>query len=259
MNRVNAKSAIVTGGASGIGAGIARRLLAEGAKVTITDIQRTAGETVAGELGCSFICQDVTEARSWEAVLAEVEARQGGLHILVNNAGIEGAFSDPETTKLEDWQVIQRVNVEGVFLGCRAAIPAIRRAGGGSIVNVSSAAGFVAVPYAVAYAASKAAVRNLTMSVALHCARNRSRVRCNSVHPGVIHTPMIERIITELARQRGVPSDTVLREFMAEIPQGEFQDADDVANAVLFLASDEARHVTGTAMVVDGGSLLGVA
>jgi len=259
MKRVEGKSALVTGGASGIGAGIARRLLSEGARVTITDVQGESGEAVAREMGCRFIHQDVTQPTGWEEVVARVEREQGGLHILVNNAGIEGAFSDPETTKLEDWQAIQRVNVEGLFLGCRTAIPAIRRAGGGSIVNVSSAAGFVAVPYAVAYAASKAAVRNLTMSVALHCARNRSKVRCNSVHPGVIRTPMIDRIISELARQRSVPTATILEEFRAEIPQGEFQDAEDVANAVLFLASDEARHVTGAALVVDGGSLLGVA
>jgi len=259
MTRVQEKVALVTGGASGLGAAIIRRLVSEGAKVTITDRQADAGRALGQELGCDFLEQDVTDEKRWEAVIAQVEKRHGALHILVNNAGIEGPLdiADPESTRLSDWQAIQRVNVEGVFLGCRAAIPALRRAGGGAIINLSSDAGLVATPDGVAYGASKAAVRHLTTSVALHCARNGSRIRCNSVHPGVILTPMVHRIIRDLAKKRGVPVEQVLQEFKAEIPQGEFQEPEDIAHAVLFLASDEARHITGLAMVVDGGCLLG--
>ena len=259
MTRVQGKIALVTGGAAGLGAAIARRLIGEGATVTITDIRAEAGRALGQELGCEFLQQDVSEEKRWEAVIGQVEERHGALHILVNNAGIEGPVdpADPENTRLSDWQAIHRVNVEGVFLGCRAAIPALRRAGGGSIINLSSGAGLVATPDYTAYGASKAAVRHLTTSVALHCARNGSRIRCNSVHPGLILTPMLQRIMENLAKKRGVPFEEVLQEFKSEVPQGEFQDAEDVAHAVLFLASDEAKHITGLAMLVDGGCMLG--
>ena len=177
----------------------------------------------------------------------------------MNIAGIAGPvdIADPENTRLSDWQAIHRVNVEGVFLGCRAAIPVLKRAGGGSIVNMSSTAGLVATPDYTSYGASKGAVRHLTKSVALHCARNGSRIRCNSVHPGIILTPMLHRIVEDQVRKRGLSAEQVLQEFKAEIPQGEFQEPEDVANAVLFLASDEARHITGLEMLVDGGCMLG--
>ena len=259
MPRLHGKVALVTGGASGLGAAIIRRLVSEGAKVAITDIQGDAGRRLGEELGCEFFDQDVTDERRWAAVISEVERRFGALHILVNNAGIEGPMdaADPETTTLIDWQKIHRVNVEGLFLGCRNAIPAIRRAGGGSIINLSSTAGLVATPDYTAYGASKAAVRHLTTSVALHCARNGSRIRCNSVHPGIVLTPMVRRIIDNLAKKRGVTSESVLKEFESDIPQGEFHEPEDIAHAVVFLASDEARHITGLAMVVDGGCMLG--
>jgi 3(or 17)beta-hydroxysteroid dehydrogenase len=258
MARVAEKIAIVTGGAAGLGAAIARRLVAEGARVTVTDVQADAGRALARELGCDFIAQDVTDEKLWLALIAQVEKQHGALHVLVNNAGIEGPMdnADPETTRLSDWQAIQRVNVEGVFLGCRAAIPALRRAGGGSIINLSSTAGLGATPDYTAYGASKATVRHLTTSVALHCAKNHSKIRCNSVHPGIVLTPMLYRIIENLAKKRDVPTEQVLEEFRSEIPQSEFQEPADVANAVLFLASDEAKHITGLAMVVDGGCML---
>jgi 3(or 17)beta-hydroxysteroid dehydrogenase len=178
--------------------------------------------------------------------------------VLVNNAGIEGPFdlSDPESALLSDWQSIHRANVEGVFLGCRAAIPALRRSGGGAIINVSSTAALGATPEFAAYGASKAAVRHLTTSVALHCAKNGSRIRCNSVHPGIVLTPMLLRICASLARRRGIGAAEVLAEFEAAIPQGELQEPEDIAGAVSFLASAEARHITGLAMVIDGGATL---
>ena len=251
------KVALVTGGASGLGTAIARGLILEGAKVVLTDIQ-AAGSRLAEEIGCAFIQQDVTDEKRWGAVVDQVESRYGALHVLVNNAGIEGRFesSNPESTALSDWQAIQRVNVEGSFLGCRTAIPALRRAGGGAIVNVSSTAGLVATPDFVAYGASKAAVLHLTKSVALHCATSGSKVRCNSVHPGVVLTPMLKRIIEDTARRRGVTTEQVHREFLASVPQGEFQEPEDIAAAVLFLVSDDARHITGATLVVDGGATL---
>jgi len=256
MPRIEDKIALVTGGACGLGAAIAKRLISEGAKVTITDVQTAAGQHRADELGCEFITQDVTHENQWSSVIAQVEGRHGALHILVNNAGIEGPFdiANPENTRLSDWQAIHRVNVEGVFLGCRAAIPALRRAGGGAIINLSSTAGLGATPDFTAYGASKAEVLHLTQSVALHCAKSGSKIRCNSVHPGVILTPMLQRIIEDIAKKRGVSAEHVLQEFKSAIPQGEFQEAEDIAHAVLFLASDEAKHITGLAMVVDGGA-----
>jgi len=259
MTRLINKVAIVTGGAAGLGAAIVRRLKSEGAAVIVTDIQLDAGQRLADELGCLFLEHDVTDETQWENVVSHVEREYGALHVLVNNAGIEGDFdmADLESATLTEWRTVHRVNLEGIFLGCRAAVPTIRRAGGGAIINLSSTAGLVATPDFLAYGSSKAAVRHLTMSVALHCARNGSRVRCNSVHPGIVLTPMLYRIIEDLAKKRSVSAAQILREFKSEIPQGEFQDPDDVAHAVLFLASEEARRITGIQLVVDGGCMLG--
>ncbi|MFL6601923.1 MAG: glucose 1-dehydrogenase [Steroidobacteraceae bacterium] len=256
MTRVRDKVAIVTGGAAGLGAAIVRRLVNEGARVLITDIQNDAGRRLADELGCDFLNHDVTDEAKWESVVAHAQERYGALHILVNNAGIEGSLdiNTPENTRLCDWQTVHRVNVDGVFLGCRAAIPALRRSGGGAIVNMSSTAALVAMAEFTAYGASKAAVRHLTRSVALHCAKDRSKIRCNSVHPGPILTPMLHRLIAATAETRGVSVDQVMNELRSTIPQGEFPLPEDIASAVLFLVSDEALHITGLAMVVDGGS-----
>lgn len=258
MPDLTKSTAIVTGAASGLGAAIAERLAREGARIVLTDIQRETGGELAGRLGCEFIAQDVTLEKGWNGLIAHVMSRYGSLRILVNNAGVEGPFeaADPESTSLADWQRVHRVNVEGVFLGCRAAIPALRASGGGAIINISSTAALGATPDFVAYGASKAAVRHLTRSIALHCARNGSRITCNSVHPGVVLTPMLLRIADELAKKHQSSRAAELERFKAAIPQGEFQEADDVAAAVAFLASAEAGHVTGTALVIDGGITL---
>jgi NAD(P)-dependent dehydrogenase (short-subunit alcohol dehydrogenase family) len=181
------------------------------------------------------------------------------LHVLVNNAGIEGPFdaANPETTRLADWRRIHCVNVEGVFLGCRSAIPLMRKSGGGSIVNISSTAALVATPDFLAYGASKAAVQHLTRSVALHCARNGSRIRCNSVHPGTVLTAMMQRILRDTAARRGISLVQMMDETRAAMPQGEFQQPQDVASVVAFLASDDAVHMTGASLVVDGAITLG--
>jgi len=258
MGRVDNKVALVTGGASGLGKAIAQRLLQEGARVVITDLQIPLGQAVAREFGCEFHQQDVTSEAQWRALIDEIQKKHGGLHILVNNAGITGSMDHvtPEDTTLPDWRKVQQVNVEGVVLGCRAVIPALRRSGGGAIINLSSIAALVAMPDGMAYGASKAAVRHITKSVALHCARDGSEIRCNSVHPGNIFTPMLQQAMEGIAQRRGVPYEQVVAEFKAENPQGEFQEPQDIAHAVLFLASDEAKHITGVQLVVDGGTTL---
>lgn len=255
MARVAGKTAIVTGGASGLGKAIAHLLAAEGANVLVTDVQEAAGLAVAQEIGGAFLVQDVSDEARWSEVVAEAERRFGGLDILVNNAGVGDGLdaANPENTPLEQWRRIHCINGEGVFLGCKAAIPAMRRAGGGSIVNISSIAALVGTPFLTAYGASKAAVRQLTMSVALHCAQDGSRIRCNSVHPGQIRTPMLENLFKEAARQSNASQEAVEAQFRSRIPMGEFGAPEDIAYGVLYLASDEARHVTGAQLVIDGG------
>ncbi|MDA5192531.1 glucose 1-dehydrogenase [Govanella unica] len=253
--RVSGKVAIVTGGASGLGAAIATMLVREGAEVVITDIQDDAGKALAEKLGCTFLHQDVAEEARWPEVIAAVKTQFGGLHILINNAGFEGPLDavSPENTRLADWQRIHRVNVEGVFLGCRAAIPVMRESGGGSIVNMSSIGALVATPFLSAYGASKAAVRQFTTSVALHCAETGSRIRCNSVHPGQIRTPMLDKLFRDTGERHGITTAEAETAFLGRIPLKEFGEPDDIAYAVLFLASDESKHVTGAQIVVDGG------
>lgn len=254
MNCVQDKVAIVTGGASGLGKTIAQCLVAAGATVIITDIDPRAGAAQAKELDCDFKQQDVTDEDQWQVLIKEVEQQYGALHILVNNAGIEGVHvSTPETATLEDWRAIQRVNVEGVFLGCRTAIALLRRSGGGSIINMSSVGSIEPTPNNMAYGASKAAVRHITKSVALYCAEHGTKIRCNSVHPGVIRTGMIDRLTEGRVKNSDLSYEQLLAKYKGNIPQGEFQDAEDIAYAVLFLASDASKHITGTKMVVDGG------
>ena len=253
-NRVNNKVALITGGAAGLGLGIAQRLISEGATVIITDVNDDLGESQANLLGCRFLYQDVSSEQQWVSVVETLEEEYGALHILVNNAGIEGeAVTTPETATLADWKMIQKINVEGVFLGCRSAIPLMRQSGGGCIINISSIGSIEPTPHNMAYGASKAAVRHMTKSVALHCAKDGSKIRCNSVHPGVIRTAMLGRLAIERAKGLSISEDELFSKYQAEIPQNEFQEIEDIANAVLFLASDEARHITGLKVTVDGG------
>jgi 3(or 17)beta-hydroxysteroid dehydrogenase len=230
-------------------------LVRAGAKVVITDINEKAGAEAAVQCGATFLPHDVTDESQWKSIVARTSQDHGGLHVLVNNAGIGEcrAGSSPESTTVEDWNRVLAVNATGVFLGCKHAIPAMRDSGGGSIINLSSIAALVATPFLTAYGASKAAVRQLTMSVAIHCAEQRNGVRCNSIHPGQIRTPMLEGLFRDLGATAGVAPEAMEQEFLAKIPLGEFGRPEDVAWAVLYLASDESRHVTGAQFVIDGG------
>ncbi|MBA2544976.1 MAG: glucose 1-dehydrogenase [Deltaproteobacteria bacterium] len=249
MHRVEGKVAIVTGGASGIGRGCARRLAAEGAHVVVADRDEVGGQRVVDELGTPhrFLALDVTSEAGWKRVVAETVKQLGRLDILVNAAGI-AIFKDIERTTLEDWRLINGVNSDGVFLGCKAVLVPMKAAGGGSIINLSSVAGLIGVADAPAYCASKGAVRLLTKSVALHAARSGYNIRCNSVHPSFIDTPMCDAVIN------GAPDPAKARKaFERAAPLGRMGQVDDVAHLVVYLASDESRFVTGAEIAVDGG------
>ena len=256
MSGLSGKVALVTGGASGIGRAIAERLAADGARVIISDVQRALGQSVAAERHFEFLTHDVVNENQWLEVMRRITVSYGGLHILVNNAGILSPPSEranPETSTLSDWRRIFAVNVEGVFLGCKTAIPAMHASGGGSIINISSVAALLATPFATAYGASKASVRQLTKSVAQHCAERRLNIRCNSVHPGIARTTALDKAFAEAASQRGVSFEVILTERTAAVPVGEFAQLQEIAAAVAFLASDESRHMTGAQLVIDGG------
>lgn len=258
FGRLEGKRAIVTGGASGIGRAIVERFCEEGARVLITDVNEGNGAEVAAATGASFYMQDVAVEESWRALMADARARFGGIDILVNNAGLGDLAkgNSPEDTSLAELRRIFSVNVEGVFFGCRSAIPVMAEGGGGSIINLSSVAALVPTPFITAYGASKAAMFQLSRSVALHCAQKGYRIRCNTIHPGQIRTPMHDKLIREIAANAGAPEEAVRADFLSRIPIGEFGEGIDIANAALFLASDEARHITGESMVVDGGMML---
>lgn len=257
MADLNGMVAVVTGGASGLGRAIAERLTRDGARAVITDVQAELAASVAAEIGADHVVHDVTDEQNWTEVLARVVERHGGVHVLVNNAGIFGPREnvDPEHMSFADWRQTMAVNLDGVFLGCKAAIPVIRDSGGGSIVNIASIAGSLATPYATGYGASKAAVRQLTTSVAQYCAQVKNGVRCNSVHPGVVLTPQYRALAAFRAEAEGSTVEEVLAETAARTPLGELVSADEVAAMVAFLASDESRHTTGSMFVVDGGTL----
>lgn len=254
--RVAGKVAIVSGGASGIGRSSAIRLAAEGAAVMVTDIDETmAAETLAliQQAGgtAQFMSHDVADEAAWQDVVAKTVANNGGLDILVNNAGIAIGGSIIEM-ELADWQRQQSINLDGVFLGCKHAIPAMRDSGGGSIINMSSVAGLKGSAQLSAYNATKGGVRLFTKGVALECAQNRWNVRVNSVHPGIINTPIWDKINPAMQTEEAPTLDPEMLATMA-VPSGILGTPEHIADAVLFLASDDSTYVTGTEIVVDGG------
>ena len=253
MARVAGKVAIVTGATSGIGAAAARRLAEEGAAVLVTGRDEGRGQAVVDSIAAAggearFQPLDVTDEAAWQATVDGVMAAHGRLDILFNNAGITRAEPIAEVS-LETWRRIMAVNADGVFLGTRSAIPAMRRSGGGSIVNMSSVLGIVGTAHLAAYTASKGAVRYLTKCVALECARDGSGIRVNSIHPAFVATPMME----ETAIRMYGDAATGAREFGKMHPVGHVGEPADIANGVVYLASDEAKFVTGTELVIDGG------
>ncbi len=245
--RLAGKVVLISGGARGMGAAEARLFAREGAQVVLGDILDAEGKAVEAEVNAQggkavFVHLDVTREAEWEQAVALAVSRFGTLNVLVNNAGIGGA-SRVEDTTAEAWDRVLAVNAKGVFLGTKAAIPAMRQAGGGSIVNISSQLGLVGMDdSSPQYTASKGAVRLLTKTTALQYAREG--IRCNSVHPGPIVTPMTER-------RRAEPD--VYQRMLSRIPLGRYGEPDEVAYAVLYLASDESSFVTGSELVIDGG------
>jgi len=254
--RVEGKVALVTGAASGIGRACAERLAGEGAVVVATDIDDAQGQqTVATVTGCGgsahYLHQDVTDESAWEALVQTIRRDHGGLHILVNNAGIGIGGSILEMT-LADWRRQQAINLDAVFLGMKHCIPLIRDSQGGSVINMSSVAGLKGSANLAAYCATKGGVRLLTKGVALECAAQRWPVRVNSVHPGVIDTPIWTKVNPEFFRA-GENAVDVEAMAAAGVPMGIAGKPADIANGVLFLASDESSYMTGTELVIDGG------
>jgi len=246
--RLAGKVALISGGARGMGAAEARLFVREGARVVIGHVLDKDGHAVEAELRaqgaeCVFVRLDVTSESDWQRATALTEERFGAIHVLVNNAGIGAVLSRVEDTTAEAWDTVMAVNAKGVFLGTRAVIPAMRRAGGGSIINISSQLGLVGMDnISPQYPASKGAVRLLTKVTALQYAKDRIRV--NSVHPGPVITPMTE------ARR----ADTATRQLMtSRIPMGRYGEPDEIAYGVLYLASDESSWTTGSELVIDGG------
>ncbi len=255
MPKLYNKSALITGAARGIGEAIARCFSREGAHVVVADIDAANGARVAAEIGGEFIKLDVSSESGW----VRVAQTHPQMDIVVNNAGITGFESssgpfDPEHCSLSDWHRIHAVNLDGTFLGCRYAIAAMKAKGAGAIINMSSRSGLVGIPGAAAYASSKAAIRNHTKSVALYCAQQGWHIRCNSIHPAAILTPMWEALIGD-----GPDHQARMAAMVADTPLKRFGTVEEVAALALLLASDDAAYMTGSELHLDGGLLAGSA
>ena len=247
MGRVDDKVVIVTGAASGLGAADARLLAAHGAKVVMTDINETAGNAIAKEIDASFVRQDVADEAGWARLVQDVKRRYGRLDGLVNNAGVAIAATI-ENTSTEAWRRTLAIHLDATFFGCKYAIEAMKGTGG-SIVNMSSTAALVGIANFLAYSAAKGGIRSMTKSIAIHCRTQKYGIRCNSVHPGSISTPMVHAALEQLSGLKLMeqPDPEAMR---LQLGIGE---PNDVAYMVLYLISDESKHITGAEMVVDNG------
>ena len=255
MKKLHNKLCLVTGSARGIGEAIARAFIDEGAKVIVTDIDAELGQKTAAEIGAVFEKLDVGAEGDW----ARIERQFPSIDVLVNNAGITGFESgemvhDPENASLKAWRDVHKVNLDGTFMGCRYGIKAMRGKGSGSIINISSRSGLVGIPGAAAYASSKAAIRNHSKTVALYCAQQGLNIRCNSIHPAAILTPIWEPMLGD-----GPDRDAKMAALVKDTPMKRFGLPEEVAAVAVMLASDEASYITGTEITIDGGLLAGSA
>lgn len=259
QKRVTGKVALVTGAAQGIGKEVALLLSKEGATVIVSDINDTLGLSVAQEIGGDslYLHLDVQKEEDWKTAMHTILKEFGKLNILVNNAGITGfqegfGPQDPENASLESWLQVHAVNLNGVFLGCKHGMQAMKETESGSIINISSRSGLVGIPGAAAYASSKAAVRNHTKTVALHCCQQGYNIRCNSIHPAAILTPMWDPMLGS-----GPEREKNMALIAKDVPMRKMGETIDVAHAVLFLASEESKYITGIELNIDGGILAG--
>lgn len=267
------KIALVTGSAQGIGRAIAELFIKEGATVIFSDINDENGKQACDQINnqyqnfnnikpAEYIHLDVASENDWQQAMQYIEKKYQGLDILVNNAGITGFVEtagthDPENFDMESWHKVHQINLDGVALGCKTAIALMKTRSSdknstSSIVNISSRSGMIGIPLAAAYASSKAGVRNHSKSVALYCAQSGYNIRCNSIHPAAIYTPMWDSMLGEDSER-----DKAIAAIAKDIPLGYMGDAIDVAYAALYLASDESKYVTGIELTVDGGILAG--
>jgi len=244
--RLKDKVALITGAAQGLGKEMAKSMIAEGAKVYISDINQEQLDKTVTELSCSGINLDVTKSEDWKKAVSHIQEKSGSLNILVNNAGI-GNGGDIESTDMDTWKLVHNVNLDSVFLGCKYALPLMRESGNGSIINISSMSGIVASHNTSAYNSSKAAVRHLSKSIALHCAKSTNLVRCNSIHPVFTRTAMVQSMID------AAPERNIEQKLIQQIPIRKLAEPIDIANAAIFLASDESSFITGTELLIDGG------
>lgn len=255
--RVEGKIALITGGAQGLGEAAARMLAREGARVVITDVNAKGATVIADSInqtrkGAAIaLAHDVTQEAQWRAAIEETERVFGGLHILVNNAGI-GLTKDLVEITLEEWRHVHAIDLDGVFLGCKICIPlmatTVKHTGlGGSIVNISSISGIIAGHNMAAYNSAKAAVRHLSKSVALYCAKRGYNIRSNSVHPVFIATPILDGLVEKFGKEEAYAK------LGRQVPLGKIGEPDDIAYAILYLAADESKFVTGAELKVDGG------
>ena len=253
--RVAGKKALITGAAQGLGAAQAAMLAREGAQVVLADINIAGAEAQAAAINAAHgagtayaVKLDVTQEAEWVAAIDAVRDALGGLSVLVNNAGV-GVRGNIETCTLADWQRGFAINVDSVFLGCQKALPLMKDTQPGSIINISSIAGLIASDTMPGYNASKAAVWMLSKSVALYCAKMGWDIRSNSVHPTFIDTPILDGMVTST----GKPKEVIMDKLARQIPLKRVGHPDDIANGVLYLASDESRFMTGAELKLDGG------
>lgn len=260
-DRLDGKTALITGAARGIGRSIAEAFIAEGARVVLTDLEDAGGQAAAAALGerARYTHLDVREEGDWDGVFRSITGQEGRVDVLVNNAGITGfeqgmVAHDPENAEVSDWRAVHATNLDGVFLGCRAAIRAMRPFGSGSIINIASRSGLVGIPGAAAYASSKAAIRNHSKTVALYCAEQGLAIRCNAIFPAAILTPMWEPMLGA-----GPEREQRMKDIVADCPMGRFGQPEEVAAVAVLLASDEAAYMNGAELVIDGATLAGTA